>query len=163
MVKQLIIDESVKKENFLDQIRTIEEKGVIINGILLKNSFSIYVGEDLKKCEKYSLSYLLNKEFPSYSNKITSIFADNAFEVALQRIERDFINIDKKVLLYLGKFPEFGFDVDGGSILARQLIDSLKIRCKLDIVFIRKKKELYEDFKFYFLRFYFLVLIYLLF
>jgi len=51
----------------------------------------------------------------------------------------------KKVLLYLGKFPGYGNDVDGGSILARQLIDSLKDKCQLDIVFIRKNKETYDD------------------
>lgn len=51
----------------------------------------------------------------------------------------------KNVLLYLGKFPGYGFDVDGGSILARQLIDILKIRCNLTVVFIRKKGETYAD------------------
>lgn len=51
----------------------------------------------------------------------------------------------KKVLLYLGKFPAYGFDVDGGSILAKQLIDTLKNKCILDIVFIRKNYETYED------------------
>ena len=52
---------------------------------------------------------------------------------------------EKKVLLYLGKFPGYGFDVDGGSILARQLIDSLKHNCNLTVVFIRKKGETYTD------------------
>lgn len=51
----------------------------------------------------------------------------------------------KDVLLYLGKFPGFGNDVDGGSILAQQLIDSLKNECNLDVVFIRKNKETFED------------------
>lgn len=51
----------------------------------------------------------------------------------------------KNVLLYLGKFPGYGFDVDGGSILARQLIDILKIRCNLTVVFIRKNGETYTD------------------
>ena len=54
-------------------------------------------------------------------------------------------NSEKKVLLYLGKFPGYGFDVDGGSILARQLIDSLKHNCNLTVVFIRKKGETYTD------------------
>ena len=43
-----------------------------------------------------------------------------------------------RILLYLGKLPGYGFDVDGGSILAKQLIDSLKSYCKFDVVFIRK-------------------------
>lgn len=51
----------------------------------------------------------------------------------------------KKVLLYLGKFPGYGFDIDGGSIMAKQLIDTLKSKCLLDVVFIRKKEETYED------------------
>lgn len=50
-----------------------------------------------------------------------------------------------RILLYLGKFPGYGFDVDGGSILAQQLIDSLKFLSKLDVVFIRKNKEEYHD------------------
>lgn len=52
---------------------------------------------------------------------------------------------NKKVLLYLGKFPGYGFDIDGGSILARQLVDTLKYRCALDIVFIRKNNEIFFD------------------
>lgn len=51
----------------------------------------------------------------------------------------------KNILLYLGKFPGYGFDVDGGSILARQLIDTLKMRCNLDVVFIRKNHEEFKD------------------
>ncbi len=51
----------------------------------------------------------------------------------------------KNVLLYLGKFPGYGFDVDGGSILARQLIDILKMQCNLTVVFIRKNRETYTD------------------
>ena len=39
----------------------------------------------------------------------------------------------------------YGFDVDGGSILARQLIDILKIQCNLTVVFIRKNREIYMD------------------
>ena len=55
------------------------------------------------------------------------------------------INQKKRVLLYLGKFPAYGFDVDGGSILAKQLIDTLKDKCCLDVVFIRKNKEEFSD------------------
>lgn len=51
----------------------------------------------------------------------------------------------KRVLLYLGKFPGYGFDVDGGSILARQLIDTLKRESILDVVFIRKNDEFFND------------------
>ena len=55
------------------------------------------------------------------------------------------MNKQKKVLLYLGKFPGYGFDIDGGSIMARQLIDTLKHHCCLDVVFIRKNQETFED------------------
>lgn len=55
------------------------------------------------------------------------------------------MSIEKRVLLYLGKFPGYGFDVDGGSILAKQLIDTLKSKCKLDVSFIRKHNEEYID------------------
>lgn len=51
----------------------------------------------------------------------------------------------KHILLYLGKFPGYGADIDGGSILARQLIDSLKEKSILDVVFIRKNKEIFKD------------------
>ncbi len=51
----------------------------------------------------------------------------------------------KKVLLYLGKFPGYGFDVDGGSILAHQLIEILKIQCDLTVAFIRKNGETYTN------------------
>ncbi len=51
----------------------------------------------------------------------------------------------KNILLYLGKFPGYGFDIDGGSILARQLIDTLKKVCNLDVVFIRKNHEDFKD------------------
>lgn len=51
----------------------------------------------------------------------------------------------KRVLLYLGKFPGYGIDIDGGSILAKQLIDTLKNQCILDVVFIRKNKEVLND------------------
>lgn len=53
--------------------------------------------------------------------------------------------IKKNVLLYLGKFPGYGFDIDGGSILAKQLIDTLKNKCYLDVVFIRKNHEEFSD------------------
>lgn len=51
----------------------------------------------------------------------------------------------KKILLYLGKFPGYGFDIDGGSILAGQLINTLKKICALDVVFIRKNFETFMD------------------
>ena len=43
----------------------------------------------------------------------------------------------KKVLLFTGKFPSFGDDTDGGSILIYSLIQALKDNCILDIIFTR--------------------------
>ena len=105
MVKQLIIDKVINTDNYINRISAIEKNGMIINGTLNKDSFSIYIGMDIKECEKYSLSYLLNKELSYFSNKITSIFDDNALEIALQRVEQDYIkfvlNIIATHLLYI--------------------------------------------------------------
>lgn len=51
----------------------------------------------------------------------------------------------QKILLYLGKFPGYGSDIDGGSIMARQLIDTLKAKSNLDVAFIRKNGETFSD------------------
>lgn len=51
----------------------------------------------------------------------------------------------QRILLYLGKFPGYGADLDGGSILALQLINTLKKVCVLDVVFIRKRGEIFND------------------
>ena len=40
----------------------------------------------------------------------------------------------KKVLIFTGKFPSFGEDTDGGSILIYSLIELLKDNCVLDII-----------------------------
>ena len=70
---------------------------------------------------------------------------EDVTEDLLQRIQA-FIQIrKKKILLYLGKFPADSSDIDGGSQLANQLIDSLKTHCCLDITFIRKEHETFAD------------------
>ena len=43
----------------------------------------------------------------------------------------------KKVLIFTGKFPSFGNDTDGGSILIYSLIQALKNNCILDVIFTR--------------------------
>lgn len=96
--------------------------------------------------EKYSLIYIISNDNSIVeTNNIRRVEGDNAKSDAFQLAARDFKNRHKSVLLYLGKFPGYGFDVDGGSILARQLINSLKIRCDLTVCFIRKNKEIFED------------------
>ena len=47
----------------------------------------------------------------------------------------------KKVLLFTGKFPSFGNDTDGGSILIHSLISALKHLCVLDVIFTRTPCE----------------------
>lgn len=47
----------------------------------------------------------------------------------------------KKVLIFIGKFPSFGEDTDGGSILIYSLIELLKDNCVLDIIFTRTPRQ----------------------
>lgn len=51
----------------------------------------------------------------------------------------------KKILYYLGKVPAMGNDVDGGSILSKQLIDTLKEVSELDVIFRRTSEAYYTD------------------
>lgn len=53
--------------------------------------------------------------------------------------------LHKKTLLYLGKFPGDEGDMDGGSQLSYQLIESLKQKTLLDVCFIRKGEQVYEN------------------
>ena len=50
----------------------------------------------------------------------------------------------KKVLLFTGKFPSFGDDTDGGSILIYSLIQALKNNCILDVIFTRTPRKEFE-------------------
>lgn len=93
----------------------------------------------------FNICYL-EKDFQlEYQDNRICFFDIKNLESVYQKIKRDLRFCDKRVLLYLGKFPAFGFDVDGGSILAKQLIDTFKWRCKLDVSFIRKNNEEYSD------------------
>lgn len=95
---------------------------------------------------EYSLVYIISNDNRIVeTNRTRRVEGDNAKREAFLLAARDFKNRNKYVLLYLGKFPGYGFDIDGGSILARQLIHSLKIRCNLVVCFIRKNKETFED------------------
>jgi len=44
----------------------------------------------------------------------------------------------KKILLITGKFPDVTSDIDGGSIMVSHLIEALKGKCTLDVLFTRK-------------------------
>ncbi len=50
----------------------------------------------------------------------------------------------KKVLVFTGKFPSFGDDTDGGSILIYSLIQALKTNCILDVIFTRTPRKGFE-------------------
>lgn len=112
-----------------------------------RECFSVYIsGIYSDKVSDYSISYIINPDEPfAESSKCRSIYGSDAKSKAFIRATADFKNINKKVLLYLGKFPGYGFDIDGGSIMAGQLIDTLKNRCQLSVVFIRKNEETFSD------------------
>ena len=81
--------------------------------------------------------------YPQYHFFIES--ADMLEPGFMKKITDSFKIKDKKILLYLGKFPEESYDVDGGAQLANQLISSLSHICHLDLAFIRKEKETYSN------------------
>lgn len=113
----------------------------------IKNNFSICItDEKMEDAGKFSLVYILDSD-PSIeeTNSIRRVDCENAKQMAFELAAQDFYNRKKSVLLYLGKFPGYGFDIDGGSILARQLINSLKVRCNLTVCFIRKNMEIFQD------------------
>lgn len=116
-------------------------------GLEKQQMFSIIITDSYSDIvEGYSLAYIINDDMAiKESNNCRKIYGSNAKMKAFSLAAKDFENINKRVLLYLGKFPGYGFDIDGGSILARQLIDSLKVRCKLTVCFIRKNDEVFED------------------
>lgn len=124
----------------LEEARNKFEKNV-------KNNFSICItDEKIENTESYSLIYILNGDTSiEETNSIRRIDGTNAKQMAFELAAQDFNNRVKNVLLYLGKFPGYGFDIDGGSILARQLINSLKVRCNLTVCFIRKNLETFQD------------------
>ena len=109
--------------------------------------FSICITENLcQEIEKFTLVYILSDDHSiKESNYIRRLEGKTSVIDAFRLATNDFNNRGKSVLLYLGKFPGYGFDIDGGSILARQLINSLKIRCNLTVFFIRKNKETFFD------------------
>ena len=134
---------SVEEENSykkLEEARKNFEKDAKID-------FSICItDEKMEDIEKFSLVYILNSD-PSVeeTNSIRRIDCINAKQMVFELAAQDFNNRKKTVLLYLGKFPGYGFDIDGGSILARQLINLLKVRCNLTVCFIRKNLETFQD------------------
>lgn len=109
--------------------------------------FSLLITENLPaEIPNHTLIYVVRPQIiVNETNVVRCLVGQNAVQEALQLAILDYRNRKKNILLYLGKFPGYGFDIDGGSILARQLITSLKIRCNLTVCFIRKNEETFED------------------
>lgn len=104
--------------------------------------------EQCCRIEEYSavVHYGLGYDYHMYPQYHFFIECADMLEPSImKRITNSFDLKDKKILLYLGKFPEKSYDVDGGAQLANQLILSLRHICHLDITFIRKEKEIYSD------------------
>lgn len=133
-------DEEKVLLNFLFEEKTIYEK---------ENNpeFSILITEKVPENNcNFSMIYVISDDFTvNETNNLRRLDSRDGIKKALQYSLSDYRNRKKNVLLYLGKFPGYGFDIDGGSILARQLINSLKIRCNLTVYFIRKNDETFSD------------------
>lgn len=110
-------------------------------------SVGVFPEQNISSDEHFAIvHYGLERDyhlFPQYHYYIESI--DMLTPGFMKKISDSFRIRNKKVLLYLGKFPEKSYDVDGGAQLANQLISSLSHICKLDIAFIRKEKETYSS------------------
>ncbi len=143
MEKILVVNSNLFRQDMIDKYLS----GIKIlkcGDLQQSNAFVIGLSNDINDIINCNLKYVLGQNSLN-SNASVNFFDLEELENVYSRIANDFINIDKKVLLYLGKFPGFGFDIDGGSILARQLIDTLKYRTQLDLAFIRKNEEEYSD------------------
>lgn len=98
--------------------------------------------DGVEECRQIKIHYGLHGIYFNYSSldfffeKIEDI--NEEFLAALHRFCQ---TISKKTLLYLGKFPTDEGDMDGGSQLSYQLIESLKHKTILDLCFIRKGNQ----------------------
>ena len=148
-MENLIIDCHIIK-------RMSDEEKVLLNYLLEEKAiyekennpeFSILITEKVPENSRdFSMIYVISDDFTvNEKNNLRRLESKDGIKKALQYSISDYRNRKKNVLLYLGKFPGYGFDIDGGSILARQLIHSLKIRCNLTVCFIRKNDETFSD------------------
>lgn len=116
----------------------------VLGGEIIPGDFSIYIGKHVQP-ENYNLQYIFCDCQVYCNERVEYVSNELSLQNILETTYIDFLRSELKVLLYLGKFPGFGNDIDGGSILAKQLIDTLKVRCHLDVAFIRKNGEEYFD------------------
>lgn len=139
IIERLSDDEKVLLASLYDEKDLYEKEN--------NPAFSVLITETVPtESQKFSLIYVISEDCSvTESNVLRRLEGENAIKEALQFATLDYRNRKKNVLLYLGKFPGYGFDIDGGSILARQLINSLKVRCNLTVCFIRKNEETFSD------------------
>ena len=148
-MESLVIDNHIIERLSDDEKDLLEvlyrKKDVYENGS--NPEFSVLITETVPvEIQRFNLVYVLSEDTSVIeSNNLRRLSGTNSVKEAIEYATLDYINRKKNVLLYLGKFPGYGFDIDGGSILARQLINSLKIRCNLSVCFIRKNKETFFD------------------
>lgn len=136
-------------EEELDLIKErldILEADIKVINLYDSNSYDKKADNSEKNTFYVNIHYGLSGDYSKYSPM--DFFFEN-----IDDLTDDFLKLmikfsmisEKRVLLYLGKFPVNSRDIDGGSQLAGQLIDSLKNYCKLDVVFIRKEHERFYD------------------
>ena len=143
MKKYLVIDEKYVNKHFIKKYID-SDVNMLTNPSENLDGFVILLTQS-PTLNNFNICYLEKGFQLEYQDNRICFFDIKNLESVYQKIKRDLRFCDKRVLLYLGKFPAFGFDVDGGSILAKQLIDTFKWRCKLDVSFIRKNNEEYFD------------------
>lgn len=103
-------------------------------------------GDESRSANSVVVHYGLNGILGFHSS--LDFYIDSSKEITcsfLAKLEECFQLREKRVLLFLGKFPAGNMDQDGGSQLARQLIDVLKKNSCLDVTFIRKAWDEYND------------------
>lgn len=144
VLKNEYLNYLIKEQNEL-YCKFIELDEFQFNYDVRKCKFSIFIGDKVNNTIKFNLQYILSDNHSFTNDCVEYISGKDALIMSLKKAFIDLKNATQNVLLYLGKFPESGIDLDGGSILAKQLINILKIRCNLDLAFIRKNNEEYYD------------------
>ena len=124
------------------------EKNIILKRLkkIYVKVFCVEANELVENNYHLLIHYGLNGNYIGYST--LDYFVENSHDVDssfISNILHYFQTITKKVLLYLGKFPNDKDDLDGGSQLAYQLINTLKMKSILDVAFIRKQNQIFES------------------
>lgn len=103
--------------------------------------FSAYIGAEKTAINKKINLYYLLEQPDDVELEQDNIFFVACFEDAIRRAAVMFSNCEKRILIYGEKFPLNNYDVDGGSITTKQLIDTLKYCTQVELAFIRHKKS----------------------